>query len=171
LKQTSIAEHLDLTQPTVSRLLAELDIDLKTATLKGVRIAYIRHLREQAAGRATSGGLDLADERARLAKEQADRVALQNAVSRRELAPVVLIEETLCKAASKIAGIFDGIPGMIRRRNPRLNRAEIDMISAEIARARNLVASMSLADLDEAPGAADVCTEATEGNQRENDAP
>lgn len=50
--------------------------------------AYIRHLREVAAGRqAQAGGVDLAGERARLAKEQADAQAMKNAQSRQELMP------------------------------------------------------------------------------------
>ncbi|MHB1360406.1 MAG: terminase small subunit [Rhodocyclaceae bacterium] len=97
---------------------------------------------------------DLVAERTRLAKEQADKMAMQNAVQRGELAPVALIEEVLTKAASKVAGILDAIPGMIRRRVPLLTADDIDRIAAEIAKARNRVAGMSLADLyaaDEAP--------------------
>jgi phage terminase Nu1 subunit (DNA packaging protein) len=72
---------------------------------------------------------------------------MQNAVTRGELAPVALLEEVLCKAASKTAGIFDAIPGMVRRRVPRLNADDIDLIAGEIAKARNIVAAMSLADV------------------------
>lgn len=98
-------------------------------------------------------------ERARLAKEQADRVAMQNAVTRGELAPVVLLEQVLAAAAGKVAGIFDAIPGLVRRRVPRLTREELDPIAAEIAKARNLVAAMSLADLNVAAESADVSTD------------
>lgn len=111
-------------------------------------IAYTEHLREIAAGRAAEGGLDLATERARLAREQADKVAMQNAVTRGELAPVSLIEEVLTKAAARIAGIFDAIPGKVRHRVPKLTTDELELIADEIAKARNIVAGMSLADLD-----------------------
>ncbi len=106
-----------------------------------------------------AGDLNLAGERARLAKEQADRVAMQNAVTRGELAPVVLLEQVLAAAAGKVAGIFDAIPGLVRRRVPRLTREELDLIAAEIAKARNLVAAMSLADLNVAAESADVSTD------------
>ena len=155
LTQKEIGEHIDLDQSSVSRLCEELAIDWSSAGLDVVRVAYIRRLREQAAGRAASGDLDLATERARLAKEQADRIALQNQVTREELAPAHLIEEVLSKAAGRIAGIFDAIPGMIKRRLPSLSSAEIEMIGAEIARGRNIVANMSLSDLDEAEGDSD----------------
>lgn len=147
LIQRTIADHLDLSQQAVSQIMEEMEINWKSATLKQVRVAYIRRLREQAAGRAAAGDLDLAGERARLAKEQADRVAMQNAVTRGELAPVVLLEQVLAATAGKVAGIFDAIPGMVRRRVPRLTREELDLIAAEIAKARNAVAAMSLEDL------------------------
>ena len=149
LIQKEIAEHIDLSQPAVSGLMDRLGIDWKTSTIDEIRVAYIRHLREQAAGRAASGALDLATERARLAKEQADKVAMQNAVTRGDLAPVVMIEEVLTKTAARLAGIFDAIPGLVRRRVPSLRAEEIDLIAAEIARVRNVVAGMSLADLND----------------------
>ena len=46
---------------------------------------YTAHLREQAAGR--SGSATLTDERTRLAREQADKVAMANAVARGEMIP------------------------------------------------------------------------------------
>ncbi len=49
------------------------------------RKAYIENIREQAAGRASAGELVLSDERARLAKEQADAKEMENAVMRADL--------------------------------------------------------------------------------------
>jgi phage terminase Nu1 subunit (DNA packaging protein) len=109
--------------------------------------AYCSHLREHAAGRATGGGLDLATERAGLAKAQRERIEMGNAEKRKELAPAAMIEEVLYKAGARIAGIFDAIPGAVRRRVPALSSAEIALIGEEIARARNIVAAMSLSDL------------------------
>lgn len=148
LNQKVIAEHLDLSQAAVSQWLGRLGIDLKASDLDKIRVAYIRAIREQAAGRAASGDLDLATERARLAREQADKIAMQNAVTRGELTQTVIIEQVLAGTAAKIAGVLDAIPGMIRRRVPQLSAADIDVISGEIAKARNAVAGMSLHDID-----------------------
>lgn len=156
LTQQGIADHLDLSQGAVSGLCAELSIDWRTASLDEVRVRYIRRLREQAAGRAAAGDLDLAGERARLAKEQADRVAMQNAVTRGELAPVQLIEEVLAKAGARAAKILDTIPGTIRRREPSLSADTIATIAKDIAKVRNLAATVSLADLREDDQADDV---------------
>lgn len=153
--QEVFGEMVGIAQQTASDLMAR-GILVEGATAGEWLKSYCSNLREMAAGRAASGGLDLATERARLAKEQADKVAMQNAVARGELAPVALIEEVLCKAASKTAGIFDAIPGMVRRRVPRLNADDIDLIAGEIAKARNIVATMSLAD---------VCTASVEHNE------
>jgi len=120
---------------------------------------YCAHLREVAAGRVGSGDLDLVTERAWLARAQRERIEMQNAVTRRELAPVVLIEEVLAKAGSKVAGILDAIPGMVKRRLPALTSDAIDLIRSEVAKARNVAAAVSLSDLrddvtpaeDEAP--------------------
>jgi phage terminase Nu1 subunit (DNA packaging protein) len=76
---------------------------------------------------------------------------MQNAVTRAELAPVILIEEVLTKAASKISGVFDAIPGMVKRRVPNLRSEDIDLIAGEVAKARNIVAAMSLADINDEP--------------------
>ena len=148
LTQKEISEHLDLSQAAVSQWLDRLGIDWKVSCLDEIRVAYIRSLREQAAGRAASGDLDLATERARLAKEQADKVAMQNAETRGELTRTVVLEQILTGAAAKIAGILDAIPGMVRRRVPGLSSGDIDMIGSEVAKARNTIAAMSLNDLD-----------------------
>lgn len=147
--QQEIADHLDLSQPAVSQFLAEMGIDWRIAGMDEIRLAYIRRLREHAAGRAAVGDLDLAGERAALARAQRERIEMQNSVTRGELAPVVLIEEVLTKAASKVAGILDAIPGMVRRRVPLLCADDIGMIAAEVAKARNTVARISLADLND----------------------
>ena len=149
-KQADVAAHLDISDRSVRELEIKLGLQ-PNYSLHDFRVAYIRHLREQAAGRATAGELDLAAERAGLARAQRERIEMQNAVTRGELAPVALIEEVLTKASGKIAGIFDAIPGMVRRRVPKLTSGEVDLITGEVAKARNIVAAMSLADLNDQP--------------------
>src|SRR3990167_8047303 len=90
--QKEVASHLDLTDRAVRDLISR---GVLPRTAKGgldlevCRVAYLRHLRERAAGRESDDDeFSLTAERARLAKEQADRFALKNATSRRELAPM-----------------------------------------------------------------------------------
>lgn len=147
LRQIDIAQHLDLSDRSVREFLSLRNIDHKASTLDEIRIAYIRHLREIAAGRAALGDIDLATERALLAREQREKIAMQNAVARKEYAPVIVIEQVLSRAGSRVAGILDSITGAIRRRNLALTAQDLELIDGEIARARNLAASVSLADL------------------------
>lgn len=153
--QSEIAEHLDMDESTVTRWCAELQIDWRTWSMDEIRWAYIRRIREQAAGRVASGGMNLAAERARLAREQADKISMQNAVTRRELAPVALIEEVLAKAGARVAAILEAIPGIVRRRVPSLSAADVEVIAVEIARARNVAAAISLDDLRDDPSPPD----------------
>ncbi|WGS40518.1 MarR family transcriptional regulator [Burkholderia sp. JSH-S8] len=62
--QQQIAEHLDLDQSAVSRFVDKVRLDYKAVSMDEVRIAYIRHLREIAAGRSSETGIDLVAERA-----------------------------------------------------------------------------------------------------------
>lgn len=160
--QQVIAEHLDLSQQDVSNWMDRLHIDWRTVSLDEIRVAYIRSLRETAAGRISNGEIGLATERARLAREQADRVAMQNAVTRRELAPVHMIEQVLTKAGVRVAMILDAIPGAIKRRVVSLNAEDMGHIEREIAQARNIAAAISLADLDEKKNADDELPDAME---------
>ena len=145
--QKQFGDMVGISQPAVSDLLMR-GVLADGYSVGDWLVAYCGNLREVAAGRAASGDLDLAGERAALARAQRERIEMQNAVTRGELAPVALIEEVLTKAASKVAGILDAIPGMIRRRVPLLTADDIERIAMEIAKARNRVAEMSLADLD-----------------------
>lgn len=111
--------------------------------------AYCSHLRETAAGRLASGDLDLAAERAALAKAQRERIELQNAVTRREQAPVALIEEVLAKVGSKVGGILDAVVPRLRRRNRSLTAEDLQFLEAEISRARRMAAGIRLATLDD----------------------
>lgn len=148
MTQAQFGELVGVSQPNVSALCSRGI--LTSGASAGIWLReYCGHLREIAAGREAAGDLDLASERARLAKEQADKVAMQNAERRGELAPTYLIEEVLAKAGAKVAGLLDAIPGQIRRRVPGLSAEDIKHIQREIAKARNLAAAICLEDLND----------------------
>lgn len=112
-------------------------------------LAYCSHMRTMAAGRQAQTDGSLTSERARLAKEQADRIEMQNAITRKVLAPVTVIEEVLAKAGSKVAGVLEGVPGAIRRRDPGASDATLLIVEEEIAKARNIAAAVRLDDIME----------------------
>lgn len=82
------------------------DIPLKEAV-----VAYCKILREAAAGRSGAGGeAGLADQRSRLAAEQADKAAMENAARRRELLPVEEVNEAVTSAFARVRARLLAIP-------------------------------------------------------------
>lgn len=112
--QSEVASHLILGDARYVRALRDQGVipDPRSADIDEIREAYIRHLREVAAGRASEDGdgLDLVDERARLAKEQADAQALKNAELRKELIPRSEVETAMVVLASTLAERLGTIP-------------------------------------------------------------
>lgn len=124
--------------------------------------SYCRRLREQAAGRLGSGegGLDLATERAALARAQREGIEIRNAVLRKDYAPVSLLAEVLASASQNVAERFEHLPGLVRKACPDLPPPAIDRVIATIAGARNewvretaqlVVASVMSADDEDSP--------------------
>lgn len=146
LKQAEFAAVVGISQPAVSDLLARRVL-AEGATGAEWLLAYCKHLREVAAGRATGEtGLDLAAERAKLAREQRERIAMQNAVTRGELAPRALLVEVLSRTAPRICGQLESIVPALRRRSG-YSAEDLAYVSQVIADARNAIASMTLPDV------------------------
>ena len=78
-KQAETAAHLDLSDRSIREWEVKLNLQAVPYTLTDIRIAYIRSLREGAAGRETVGDLDLAGERAALAKARGEHEAVVGA--------------------------------------------------------------------------------------------
>ncbi|WP_162260028.1 terminase small subunit [Rhizobacter sp. Root16D2] len=145
--QEQFGELVGVSQPVVSDLLARGILLAGQPAATWLR-AYTKHLREQAAGRGADG--ELARERARLAREQADRVAMDNAVNRRELAPVSVLELVLAKMAGDVGSLLQGLVPRVRRRVDLPGDA-LRILDEEVTKARNRAAAMTLADAEEEP--------------------
>jgi terminase small subunit / prophage DNA-packing protein len=153
LSQTAFGELVGISQQAVSDLIARGVLAVGSSGGAWL-LAYCSHIREIAAGRATNGDLDLATERARLAREQADKVAMQNAVMRREYAPVATLAHSVARTGRQIAVILEAIPVQLKRRSS-ISIEDLEYITTDIVKARNLAANMRL-DLDnEEPSALD----------------
>lgn len=138
-KQNEFAEIIGVSGKTVSELKS------KQIILDGQPVGewlhrYCSHIREQAAGRATNGDLDLATERAGLAREQRLRLEMQNAVTRREYGPIIEMELGLADVLAMVASKLDTIVGKIKKRSDVLTSDDLDIISEVIADARNDIA-------------------------------
>lgn len=136
--QAEFGALVGIAQQTVSEMVGE-GILQSGAPLGHWLLAYCARLREQAAGRLGSGpdGLDLAQERAALAREQRRGLEIKNGVLRAEYAPVSLLGEVLASASQAVAEGFDHLPGQIRKACPNLPPAATDQVMSVIAGARN----------------------------------
>lgn len=102
-------------------------------------LGYCERLRDQAAGRmgAETGGLDLVQERAALARSQRIAQDMKNAVARGEFAPVGLLADVLSAASSAVVDRFDQIDGTLKKSCPDLSHEAVDAILRIVASARN----------------------------------
>lgn len=98
----TIAIHLDMSEARAQDVMRALRIDWKKAELDDVRTAYIRDIREKAAGRGGDEQLDLTRQRARQASADADLKELQYWRAVDELVAVADIEPRLASWAVAI---------------------------------------------------------------------
>ena len=105
-------------------------------------LAYCKRLREMAAGRYSAGELDLTEERARLARAQSERIEMENAVKRGELAPIDTLRDAMIPAMTQISALMDAIPVKLKREAPHLTATDLEIVKREIASAMNLAAQV-----------------------------
>lgn len=145
VKQSEFGELVGISQPAVSDLLSRRVLSGGGTGGQWLR-EYCGHLREIAAGRAASGDLDLASERAGLAKAQREKIEMQNAVTRGELAPRTLLEQVLAGVAPKVCGLLDSIVPALRKRSG-YGSEDLDFVARTIAETRNTIAALRLPDI------------------------
>lgn len=137
-----------ISQPAVSELISR-GVLVDGDTTGNWLLAYCDNLRMQAAGRGGDAAGALTAERARLARAQAEKIEMQNAVSRKELAPVALLEQVLATTGTKAQRILATIKGELRRRFPALNAADMQAVDKIVGKALGQVAAMSLTVIED----------------------
>jgi phage terminase Nu1 subunit (DNA packaging protein) len=129
INAADLAKILDLSEVSIHELVKK-NIIPKEGRGKFIPhkciVYYIRHLREQAAGR---GGTDLTDERSRLARAQAERVEMENEVTRGNL---ISIEDVRKENEYTDMAIRNKLLGISKKLAPHLflidNLAETEKI-------------------------------------------
>lgn len=136
--QAEFGEAVGVGQPTVSRLISD-GVLAAGGSFGQWLAAYCERLREQAAGRLgeESGGLDLVQERAALAREQRISQALKNDIARGEYAPIGLLTDVLSTASAAVVDRFEQLEGSLRKACPDLPDEARTTIMTVIASARN----------------------------------
>lgn len=137
-KQVLLARMVGVDPSAISHAVADGRLPAG-GTLGEALLAYCHRLREQAAGRlgAEPGGLDLATERAALARAQREGIEIKNAVARGSYAPITMLAEVLATASQAVAERFEHLHGQVRKACPDLPPVAIERVLAVIASARN----------------------------------
>lgn len=136
IQQAQFAVLVGVSEARVSQLMSEGSLPAGGTGHQWL-LAYCQRLREQAAGRQSDGPLDLAQERAALAREQRQGIAIKNAVLRGDYAAVALLAETLASASQAVSERFEHLPGLVRKACPDMPPAAIDQVMTAISAARN----------------------------------
>lgn len=149
-----VAAHLGVSTKTVQDLLANGVIQKQARgeyDLDQCLRAYISRLREMAASRVGNGDLNLTDERARLAKEQADAKEMENAITRGDLVYIEdvakRVEESLAKVRTRLLAIPTKVaPEAAAADDPKEVQT---LIERQIIEALNELAGINEADAGE----------------------
>lgn len=122
--------------------------------LDGCRHHYIEWLRARARApvpeqddgnvRRQKNQDKLEEERARLAAEQADKVAMENAIRRREVVPVVVLQDYAEQLANFLRAGLEAFPAQIKRRIHHLRAAEFNAVKQEVAKLSDAIATYSI---------------------------
>jgi phage terminase Nu1 subunit (DNA packaging protein) len=123
------AKHIDMGQRRFFELLDHGVITRKGKEgygLDEVRLAYIQHLRKVAAGRGGDSDIDLSSERALLARQQTESVALRNAIARGEYASIEEIALQVETEYSIVRERLLTIPGKLSDGLAMRSREEIE---------------------------------------------
>ena len=141
--QKDFASLLGVSEFTISNML-DKGVIKPGEPLKQWIKSYCAHMREVAAGRATTNDLNLASERALLAREQKLRIEMQNAITRQEYGPIAAMEIGLSDVAARIASQLDTIPGKLKMASDKLTADDLDLVAGIVAAIRNDLASLEI---------------------------
>jgi phage terminase Nu1 subunit (DNA packaging protein) len=98
LTKADIARHLDMSERNLTEVLRGLNIDYRTTNIDDIRAAYIKDLREKAAGRGGDHQIESTLARTRKDNNQADLYELQIKEKSGELVAIADIEPFLANS-------------------------------------------------------------------------
>ena len=115
--QRELAEHLDLSTKRISELIRDGILPSKMGrspiNIDVCRIAYISYLRKLSGYNKKSGGGDIAEEKTRLTKAQADKAELEVSELEGQLIPAQLVQDTWTDMVANVRSKLLGLPSRI----------------------------------------------------------
>ena len=120
---TEIAQHLGLSSRTIRDLRAKAILPAAGGDLDANRLPYLQHLRNLANGRSgSSEPSEFEIQRARSMRENADRLAIENAKARQEWVPIGPITAAVLGMIEVVKARLLRVPGKIAPANPVLKK-------------------------------------------------
>jgi len=134
--QRELAEHLDLSTKRISELIRDGILPSKMGrsplNLDVCRIAYISYLRKLGGYNKRSGGGDIAEEKTRLTKAQADKAELEVSELEGQLIPAQLVQDTWTDFVANARAKLLALPSKIAHQVIALDKyAEAELLIKE----------------------------------------
>ena len=152
--QAEFGRHVGITQQAVADLVARGVIEGRgrgKLDMDEARLAYCAHLRSVAGNRSgdPDADLDLTAERARKAKEEADKLEMQNALMRGELLARGDVDAAVVGAFARVRARMIGVPSKVAPLVVTMDTpAEVEsVIRRSVYEALKELADTSVADL------------------------
>ncbi len=134
--QRELAEHLDLSTKRISELIRDGILPSKMGrsplNIDVCRIAYISYLRKLGGYNKRSGGGDIAEEKTRLTKAQADKAELEVSELEGQLIPAQLVQDTWTDFVANARAKLLALPSKIAHQVIALDKyAEAELLIKE----------------------------------------
>jgi phage terminase Nu1 subunit (DNA packaging protein) len=134
--QRELAEHLDLSTKRISELIRDGILPSKMGrsplNLDVCRIAYISYLRKLGGYNKRSGGGDIAQQKTRLTKAQADKAELEVSELEGQLIPAQLVQDTWTDFVANARAKLLALPSKIAHQVIALDKyAEAELLIKE----------------------------------------
>ena len=131
-----VAEHLDLSVVSISKLIEKGVLDVKIGRnpmdIDVCRKNYINYLRQLGGYNKRIGSGDIAEEKTRLTKAQADKAELEVSELEAELIPADLVQSTWIDYIAKVRAKLVGLPSRIAHQVITVDKyAEAEIIIKE----------------------------------------
>ena len=128
--QNEIAEHLGISQKSVSVQMSNIGLDYKSMSMDEIRLAYIDHLRDMASNASyVDDEIDGRQEKARLDKANREIKEFELAILRKEMISIKDIQAADFQFVESIKSAFLTIPQVIKTDAMTLHEVDWDIES------------------------------------------
>ncbi|WP_305908481.1 hypothetical protein Q9L42_010485 [Methylomarinum sp. Ch1-1] len=151
MSQQVFADAVGITQPVVSDLCRRQILNQGGTFGDWVR-RYCGHLQSQADERAACGDLDLAFERAALARAHREKIEMQNDAKRREYGPIDELDAGVDRVLAAVSERIGTIPSRVESSVVALTPHEMNIVSGVVDEVQQTLKEAKINWFDEQDG-------------------